>query len=77
AYDGLRQQWTATDAVLNPAGRPGPETAGRAIADAIENPSTPLRVEVGHDAALVLGARRTLDDASFEEAMRGVLGLTW
>jgi hypothetical protein len=49
----------------------------RAIADAIDQPDTPLRVEVGDDARVVLGARRTMDDASFEGAMRGVLGLTW
>jgi hypothetical protein len=77
AYDELRRQWEPNDSLLNPQGRPGPEIVGQAIADAIEDPSTPLRVEVGHDAALVLGARRALDDASFEEAMRGVLGLTW
>jgi len=77
AYDELRRQWTSSDAVLNPGGRPAPETVGLAIAEAIEDPLTSLRVEVGHDAELVLGARRALDDASFEEAMRGVLGLTW
>jgi uncharacterized protein (DUF58 family) len=49
----------------------------RAIADAVERPPTPLRVEVGDDAVLVLGARRSMDDAAFEEAMRGVIGLTW
>jgi NAD(P)-dependent dehydrogenase (short-subunit alcohol dehydrogenase family) len=77
AYDELHRQWSNNDSVLNPEGRPGPDTVARAIADAIDDPSTPLRVEVGADAAVVLGARRSLDDAAFEAAMRAVLGLTW
>ncbi|HXY42906.1 MAG TPA: SDR family oxidoreductase [Acidimicrobiales bacterium] len=76
-YAELRRQWSSNESVLNPAGRPGPETVARTIAEAIEQPGTPLRVEVGEDAALVLGARRTMDDATFEAAMRSVLGLTW
>ena len=36
------------------------------MADALENPETPLRVEVGRDAAMVLELRRTLSDAEFE-----------
>jgi len=77
AYSELVRQWDGNDATLNPAGRPGPEVVARAISDALERPATPLRVEVGDDAALVLGARRSLDDAAFEAAMREVLGLTW
>jgi hypothetical protein len=50
---------------------------GEAVADAVENPATPLRVEVGRDAALVLELRRTLGDADFETTMRDALGLTW
>jgi hypothetical protein len=56
-------------------GRTQPEV--RAIADVIENAETPLRVPVGADAEMVLGFRRTMDDAQFEATMRGVLGLTW
>jgi hypothetical protein len=48
-----------------------------AVADALENPATPLRVEVGQDAAMVLQLRRTLDDGEFEATMREALGLTW
>jgi NAD(P)-dependent dehydrogenase (short-subunit alcohol dehydrogenase family) len=77
AYDELRRQWSNNDSVLNPQGRPGPETVARAIAGALEQPETPLRVEVGADAELVLATRRSMDDASFEQTMRGVLGLTW
>jgi NAD(P)-dependent dehydrogenase (short-subunit alcohol dehydrogenase family) len=77
-YADLHAQWGSTDAVLTgPGGRPGPELVGTAVADAIENPDTPLRVEVGDDAAMVLGLRRTLSDAEFEAAMRQALGLTW
>ena len=60
-----------------PSGRPGPEVVGSAVADALEDPATPLRVEVGTDAAMVLGLRRTLSDAEFEATMRDALGLTW
>jgi NAD(P)-dependent dehydrogenase (short-subunit alcohol dehydrogenase family) len=76
-YDELRRQWDSNDNVLNPGGRPGPETVAVAIANAIDDPATPLRVPVGDDATLVLGARASMDDAAFEAAMREALGLTW
>jgi NAD(P)-dependent dehydrogenase (short-subunit alcohol dehydrogenase family) len=77
-YDELRAQWEGTDAkITGPAGRPGPEVVAIAIADAIEDPGTPLRVEVGQDAQTILSTRRALDDQAFEETMRQVLGLTW
>ena len=78
AYEELWRQWEHTDqAVTGPNGRPGPELVAVAIRNAIEDPDTPLRVPVGDDAALVLGARATLDDAAFEAAMRAVLGASW
>ena len=78
AYADLCEQWTGTDAKMTgPAGRPGPELVGVAIADAIENPATPLRVPVGADAEMVLGARQHFDDAAFEAAMRKTLDLQW
>ena len=78
AYAELWRQWQGTDTVLTGSGgRPGPDQVARAVADAIEDPTTPLRVEVGDDARLVLDARRRLDDAGFEAAMREALGLTW
>ena len=77
-YRQLWDEWTGTDAKLTgPAGRPGPEFVAVAIADAIEDPDAPLRVEVGDDARAVLGARRQLDDADFEAAMRKTLDFTW
>jgi hypothetical protein len=47
------------------------------VADALEDPDTPLRVEVGADAAMVLELRRTLSDREFEATMRQALDLTW
>jgi NAD(P)-dependent dehydrogenase (short-subunit alcohol dehydrogenase family) len=77
-YQELHRQWGATVTTLvGPAGRPGPELVGIAVADALEDPDTPLRVEVGADAAMVLGLRRTLADQEFEATMREALGLSW
>lgn len=77
-YADLHAQWNGTDSKLTgPGGRPGPELVANAVADALENPDTPLRVEVGNDAAMVLELRRTLSDADFEATMRQALDLTW
>jgi NAD(P)-dependent dehydrogenase (short-subunit alcohol dehydrogenase family) len=77
-YADLHTQWNGTDSTLvGPEGRPGPEIVGHAVADALEDPTTPLRVEVGKDAAMVLSLRRTTTDAEFEATMREALGLTW
>ena len=78
AYAELHAQWSGTAATLTgPQGRPAPELVGVAVADAVEDPDTPLRVEVGNDATTVLELRRTLDDAAFEATMPQALGLTW
>jgi NAD(P)-dependent dehydrogenase (short-subunit alcohol dehydrogenase family) len=77
-YDEMNEQWEGTDSkVTGPDGRSSSELVGRAIADAIEQPDTPLRVPVGPDAELVLATRSRLDDAAFEAAMRATLDLTW
>ena len=77
-YADLEAQWSGTaGTLLGAGGRPGPELVGVAVADALEDPTTPLRVEVGDDAAMVLRLRRTLGDAEFEATMREALGLTW
>jgi NAD(P)-dependent dehydrogenase (short-subunit alcohol dehydrogenase family) len=77
-YADLHAQWSGTAATLTgPAGRPGPGLVAAAVADALEDPATPLRVEVGQDAVAVLQLRRTLGDAEFETTMREALGLTW
>jgi NAD(P)-dependent dehydrogenase (short-subunit alcohol dehydrogenase family) len=78
AYAELHAQWGSTVSTLvGPEGRPGPETVALAVAGAIEDPDTPLRVEVGKDAAVVLELRRNLRDPEFEATMREALGLTW
>jgi NAD(P)-dependent dehydrogenase (short-subunit alcohol dehydrogenase family) len=77
-YRALHEQWNGTDDKLTgPGGRPGPELVGHAVADALEDPATPLRVEVGKDAAMVLALRRAQGDAEFEATMRSALDLTW
>ncbi len=77
-YEELRRQWSgADDTLVGPAGRPGPEVVGEAIAAAIADPDTPLRVPVGTEIGLVLGARHDLDDAAFHAAMKHLLGVTW
>jgi NAD(P)-dependent dehydrogenase (short-subunit alcohol dehydrogenase family) len=77
-YRALHEQWNGTDDKLTgPGGRPGPELVGHAVADALEDPATPLRVEVGKDAAMVLALRRAQSDAEFEATMRQALHLTW
>jgi NAD(P)-dependent dehydrogenase (short-subunit alcohol dehydrogenase family) len=78
AYADLWEQWTDTDTKLNgPVGRPGAESVATAIADAIEDPATPLRVPVGDDARLIFATRQQLDDAAFEAALRTTLAITW
>jgi NAD(P)-dependent dehydrogenase (short-subunit alcohol dehydrogenase family) len=77
-YADLWRQWDGTDAKMTgPSGRPGPELVGVAIAEALENADTPLRVPVGADAEMIFSARRHFDDADFEAAMRQTLDLTW
>lgn len=78
AYEDLWRQWSGTDAkVTGQAGRSEPTFVAEAIRSAIEDPATPFRVPVGPDSTLVLGARQAMDDASFEQAMRDVTGITW
>ncbi|MEZ5372489.1 MAG: SDR family oxidoreductase [Microthrixaceae bacterium] len=76
-YEELDEQWSSGSDSLNPGGRPGPEVVATAIVDAIENDDTPLRVPVGDDARMVLGARAGMDDGEFEAIMRSTLNLTW
>jgi len=77
-YDELRRQWDTAAEVLAGGGEPpGPEPVAKAIADAIEDDATPLRVPVGDDAQLVVAVRAANDDAAFEATMRETLGLTW
>jgi NAD(P)-dependent dehydrogenase (short-subunit alcohol dehydrogenase family) len=76
-YAGLWEQCAGADTKMTGPSLPGPEVVGLAIASAIEDPATPLRVPVGQDAQMILGMRRSLDDQAFEDAMRKALGFTW
>ena len=79
-YDELRRQYSAVDDALNPDGRPSYPWAGEQVADAVERAlagKQNLRQPVGADAELILAARRSLDDESFEAIMRDTLKLTW
>ena len=77
-YAGLWEQWAGADTKMTgPSGPPGPQVVAFAIARAIEDPATPLRVPVGQDAEMILGLRRSLDDQAFEDAMRKAIGFTW
>ena len=77
-YAGLWEQWAgAHNKMTGPSGPQGPEVVALAIARAIEDPATPLRVPVGQDAEMILGLRRSLDDQAFEDAMRKAVGFTW
>src|SRR3954469_17315357 len=76
-YAGLWEQWAGANSKMTGPSLPGPEVVALAIASAIEDPATPLRVPVGQDAEMILGLRRSLDDQAFEDAMRKAVGLTW
>jgi NAD(P)-dependent dehydrogenase (short-subunit alcohol dehydrogenase family) len=77
-YDELDRQWSAAFEKLR-GGEPasGPEPVAQVIADAVEGTEDKLRWPVGSDADMVLAARNSMDDATFEATMRGVLDLTW
>ena len=55
----------------------GAEPVAQVIADAVEGTEDKLRWPVGADADMVLAARTTMDDETFEATMRQVLELTW
>jgi hypothetical protein len=77
-YKPLWEQWDGTDSkVTGPGGRPGPEIVATAIADAVADPTPPLRIPVGADAEMILATRQSLDDAAFEATMRKALDFDW
>lgn len=76
-YDELQRLWSGADGKLVGGERSGPEVVGAAIADAVEGRGDALRRPVGKDAELVTGARRRMDDAEFEAAMRQMLSIDW
>jgi NAD(P)-dependent dehydrogenase (short-subunit alcohol dehydrogenase family) len=76
-YDELDEITRKMEAQLGRGAAPGPETVAVAIADALQSPGPAWRVPVGSDAEMVLGARATMDDDTFEKTMREVLKLDW
>jgi NAD(P)-dependent dehydrogenase (short-subunit alcohol dehydrogenase family) len=77
-YDELDRQWqTAFGKLQGDGPAPGAEVVAHTIADAIEGTEQKLRWPVGADADMVLAARSTMDDETFEATMRGALDLTW
>jgi len=76
-YDELAAATEMIEARLGRGEAPGPEVVATAIADALEATTGPWRVPVGTDAEMVLGARATMDDDTFERTMREVLELDW
>lgn len=77
-YDELDRQWSVAFEKLRGEGPPaGAEPVAQVIADAVEGTEQKLRWPVGADADMVLAARSTMDDETFEATMRGVLDLTW
>ena len=75
-YRELITQWEAAADRLTGGARARPEDVAAAILDAIET-GDKLRYPVGQDANLVFTARKAMDDAQFESAMRQQLGLAW
>ncbi len=75
-YRELITQWEAAADRLTGGARAQPEDVAAAILDAIET-GDKLRYPVGQDANLVFTARKAMDDAQFESAMRQQLGLAW
>jgi NADP-dependent 3-hydroxy acid dehydrogenase YdfG len=76
-YRELANAMEQMTAALGRGEAPGPEVVALAIADAIEKPDAALRIPVGTDAEMVLGARASMDDATIEATMRQVLKLDW
>jgi NAD(P)-dependent dehydrogenase (short-subunit alcohol dehydrogenase family) len=77
-YDELDRQWAVAFEKLQ-GGEPaaGAEPVAQVIADAVEGTEQKLRWPVGADAGMVLAARSSMDDETFEATMRQVLELTW
>ncbi len=76
-YDELERATIEIEQRLGRGQAPGPEIVALAIADAVASPPEAFRVPVGTDAEMVLGARASMDDVTFERTMREVLGLDW
>jgi len=77
-YDQLDREWSVAFEKLRGDDSPaGAEPVAQVIADAVEGTEDKLRWPVGADADMVLAARNSMDDATFEATMRQALELTW
>ncbi len=77
-YDQLDREWSVAFEKLRGDDSPaGAEPVAQVIADAVEGKDDKLRWPVGADAEMVLAARNSMDDATFEATMRQALELTW
>ncbi len=77
-YDQLDREWSVAFEKLRGGDSPaGAEPVAQVIADAVEGTEDKLRWPVGADADMVLAARNSMDDATFEATMRQALELTW
>ena len=75
-YTELVTQWDTVTSKLAPSGRSTPDTVADVVVDAVVNGGQ-LRYAATPDANMVFAARKAMDDAQFEAAMRAQLGLTW
>jgi NAD(P)-dependent dehydrogenase (short-subunit alcohol dehydrogenase family) len=77
-YDELDREWAVAFEKLRGGGpTEGAEPVAQVIADAVEGTEPKLRWPIGADAEMVLAARSSMDDETFEATMRGALDLTW
>jgi NAD(P)-dependent dehydrogenase (short-subunit alcohol dehydrogenase family) len=76
-YDQLDREWSVAFEKLRGGETSGAEPVAQVIGDAVEGTENKLRWPVGADADMVLAARTTMDDETFEATMRQVLELTW
>lgn len=76
-YDQLDREWSVAFERLRGGETSGAEPVAQVIADAVEGTENRLRWPVGADADMVLAARTTMDDETFEATMRQVLELSW
>ena len=76
-YDALQKAWDEAAERLRGGEAPGPEAVVDAIADVVESDAPPFRTPVGDDAVMVMAARASMDDDTFEQAMRETLELDW
>lgn len=76
-YDELQRAWDTAAEKLRGGEAPGPEAVVHTIADVVESDAPEFRHPVGDDAVMVMAARASMDDATFEQAMRETLELDW